>query len=125
MVTSGRTEAAQAQKDRLRKYLLQHTETQLASLAYTTTARRMHHNLRDACVTTFVAELLCQMGQPAKSLMPALAVVFAFAGQGSHYAGMGGTMYRISLTLGACSTRTSDSATLGESIEISSIRFLE
>lgn len=99
MVTSGRTEAAQAQnKDRLREYLLQHPEMQLASLAYTTTARRMHHNLRDAYVATSVAELLHQMGQPAKSLTPASSVVFAFTGQGSQYAGMGGTLYRTSPT---------------------------
>lgn len=99
MVTSGRTEAAQAQnKDRLREYLLQHPEMQLASLAYTTTARRMHHNLRDAYVATSVPELLHQMGQPAKSLTPASSVVFAFTGQGSQYAGMGGTLYRTSPT---------------------------
>lgn len=99
VVTSGRTEAAQAQnKDRLREYLLQHPETQLASLAYTTTARRMHHNLRDAYVATSVEELLHQMGQPAKLLTPASSVVFAFTGQGSQYAGMGGTLYRTSLT---------------------------
>ena len=99
VVTSGRTEAAQAQnKDRLRKYLLQHPETQLASVAYTTTARRMHHNLRDAYVATSIAELLHQMGQPTRSLMPASSVVFAFTGQGSQHVGMGSTLYRTSPT---------------------------
>lgn len=99
VVTSGRTEAAQAQnKDRLHKYLLQHPETQLASLAYTTTARRMHHNLRDAYVATSIADLLHQMEQPAKPLTPASSVVFAFTGQGSQYAGMGGMLYRTSPT---------------------------
>ena len=99
VVTSGRTEAAQAQnRDRLRKHLLQHPETQLASLAYTTTARRMHHNLRDAYVATSVAELLHQMQQPAKPFTPASSVVFAFTGQGSQYEGMGGTLYRTSPT---------------------------
>ena len=97
VVTSGRTEAAQAQnKDNLRKYLQQHPETSLASLAYTTTARRMHHNLRDAYVATNVTELLHQIGRPAKSLTPASSVVFAFTGQGSQYVGMGGTLYRTS-----------------------------
>lgn len=99
MITSGRTEATQAQnKDRLREYLLQHPEMQLVSLIYTITARRMHHNLRDAYVTTSVAELLHQMGQPAKSLTPTSSVVFAFTGQGSQYAGMNGTLYRTSPT---------------------------
>ncbi|KAL9013112.1 MAG: hypothetical protein Q9173_002172 [Seirophora scorigena] len=90
VITSGRTEAAPAQnKHRLHEYLLQHPETQLASLAYTTTARRNHHNLRDAYVATSVAELLHPMKQPATSLTPASSVVFAFTGQGSQYAGMG------------------------------------
>ena len=99
VVASGRTEAAQAQnKEHLREYLLQHLDTPLASLAYTTTARRMHHNLRDAYVATNVTELLHQIGQPAKSLTPASSVVFAFTGQGSQYVGMGGTLYRTSPT---------------------------
>ncbi len=99
VVSSGRTEAAQAQnKNRLREYLLQHLETPLASLAYTTTARHMHHNLRDAYVATSVAELLHQLGQHAKSLRPASSVVFAFTGQGSQFVGMGGTLYRTSPT---------------------------
>lgn len=99
VVTSGRTGTAQAQnKDHLRHYLLQHPETPLASLAYTTTARRMHHNLRDAYVATNVTELLHQIGRPAKSLTPASSVVFAFTGQGSQYVGMGGTLYRTSPT---------------------------
>ena len=96
---SGRTEVAQARnKDRLRDYLLQHPETQLASLAYTTTARRMHHNFRDAYVATSIAELLHQMSQPAPSLTSATSVVFAFTGQGSQYAGMGKTLYHNSPT---------------------------
>ena len=99
VVISGRTKAAQAQnKDRLRKYLLQHPEVSLASLAYTTTARRMHLSLRDAYVVTNIRELLHQIGQPAESLTPASSVVFAFTGQGSQYVGMGGTLYRTSPT---------------------------
>ena len=99
VVTSGRTEAAQTQnKGRLREYLLQHPQTQLASLAYTTTARRMHHNLRDAYVATSIAELLHQMEQPSRLLTPASSVVFAFTGQGSQYAGMGSTLYGTSPT---------------------------
>ena len=38
------------------------------------------------------------MGQPAKSLTPASSIVFALTGQDNQYAGMGGTLYRTSLT---------------------------
>ena len=99
VVTSGRTEEAQTRnKEKLQDYLLQHPETQLAHLAYTTTARRMHLNIRDAYVATSVSELLQQMGQAANPSVAASSVVFAFTGQGSQYAGMGGMLYRTSAT---------------------------
>ncbi|KAL9060315.1 MAG: hypothetical protein Q9162_000719 [Coniocarpon cinnabarinum] len=99
VVTSGRTEVAQVRnRNRLREYLLQHPETPLASLAYTTTARRMHQNLRDAYVTSSMQDLLDQMKQPAGPVPMASSVVFAFTGQGSGYIGMGGTLYRSSPT---------------------------
>ncbi|KAL9078932.1 MAG: hypothetical protein Q9157_002156 [Trypethelium eluteriae] len=106
VVTSGRTTTAHdANKSRLRQYLTQHPETQLADLAYTTTARRIHHIHRDAYVATSTAELLRQLEQPtplpaAKSLGsgPASSVVFAFTGQGSQHVGMGGMLYRTSAT---------------------------
>ena len=99
VITSGRTEVAHARnKDRLQKYLLQHPETRLASLAYTTTARRVHHNLRDAYVAVSIADLLQQMKEPSKLLTSASSLIFVFTGQGSQYAGMGGTLYRTSPT---------------------------
>jgi acyl transferase domain-containing protein len=51
VVTSGRTVTSQeANRNRLLGYLTQHPDTQLADLAYTTTARRMHHVSREAYV---------------------------------------------------------------------------
>ncbi|GFF26151.1 conidial yellow pigment biosynthesis polyketide synthase [Aspergillus udagawae] len=103
---SGRTETAlEANKSRLQQYLTQHPDTRLSDLAYTTTARRMHHVHRDAHVASSTAELLRQLERPVaannKSAqpMPASSVVFAFTGQGSQYVGMGGTLYRTSPTV--------------------------
>jgi iterative type I PKS product template protein len=109
VATSGRTETAlDANKSRLQQYLTQHPDTRLSDLAYTTTARRMHHVHRQAYVATSTAELLHQLERPAVAMknksaqpMPASAVVFAFTGQGSQSVGMGGTLYRTSPTLRA------------------------
>jgi iterative type I PKS product template protein len=108
VATSGRTETAlEANKSRLQQYLTQHPDTRLSDLAYTTTARRMHHVHREAYVATSTAELLRQLERPAvannKSAQPTpeSSVVFAFTGQGSQYVGMGGTLYRTSSTLRA------------------------
>ncbi|KFZ08800.1 hypothetical protein V502_09114 [Pseudogymnoascus sp. VKM F-4520 (FW-2644)] len=102
VVTSGRTVVSQeANKSRLRQYLTQHPETPLADLAYTTTARRMHHVQREAYVAQSTDDLLRQL-QPGASKdetkEPASSVVFAFTGQGSQHMGMGGTLYRTSAT---------------------------
>ncbi|GFF59427.1 conidial yellow pigment biosynthesis polyketide synthase, partial [Aspergillus udagawae] len=108
VATSGRTERAlEANKSRLQQYLTQYPETRLSDLAYTTTARRMHHVHREAHVANSTAELLRQLERPAvandKSAqpMPASSVVFTFTGQGSQYVGMGGTLYRTSPTFRA------------------------
>lgn len=102
VVTSGRTVASQeANKSRLREYLTQHPETPLADLAYTTTARRMHHVQREAYVAQSTDDLLRQLQPGAgkdEAKEPASSVVFAFTGQGSQHMGMGGTLYRTSAT---------------------------
>lgn len=105
VVTSGRTAAAQeANRNRLRDYLTQHPDTVLADLAYTTTARRMHHVCREAYVAKSTEDLLRQLqsaqdGQAKdKASQPASSVIFAFTGQGSQHMGMGATLYRTSRT---------------------------
>ncbi|KAF2792359.1 putative polyketide synthase [Melanomma pulvis-pyrius CBS 109.77] len=97
VVTSGRTTTAHdANKNRLRQYLTQHPDTRLADLAYTTTARRIHHVHRDAYVATSTVELLRQLEKSPQQAVKASSVVFAFTGQGSQHVGMGGTLYRTS-----------------------------
>ncbi|KFY57790.1 hypothetical protein V496_06337 [Pseudogymnoascus sp. VKM F-4515 (FW-2607)] len=102
VVTSGRTVASQeANKSRLREYLTQNPGTPLADLAYTTTARRMHHVNREAYVAQSTDDLLRQLQPGAgkdENKEPASSVVFAFTGQGSQHMGMGGTLYRTSPT---------------------------
>ena len=107
IVTSGRTvKAHDANKSCLREYLAQNPETSLADLAYTTTARRMHHTNRDAFVASSVTDLLCQLEQgnaqstslqgSAPAQVP--SVVFTFSGQGGQHIGMAKTLYRTSPT---------------------------
>lgn len=104
VVTSGRIVASQeANRSRLREYLTQHPGKLLADLAYTTTARRMHHVHREAYVAQSTEDLLRQLQQqPAagkdEASEPASSVVFVFTGQGSQHMGMGGTLYRTSPT---------------------------
>lgn len=101
VVTSGRTATAlEANKSRLHQYIVQHPDIRLADLAYTTTARRMHHVHRETYVVTSTAELLRQLKRPsamANSKLaqpaPASSVVFAFTGQGSQYVGMGEKLF--------------------------------
>jgi acyl transferase domain-containing protein len=101
VATSGRTTTAhEANRVRLLKYLKQRPDTQLADLAYTTTARRMHRAQRGVYAVGDITELVRQLEQPLKSsaLVSASSVVFAFTGQGSQHVGMGSTLYRTSPT---------------------------
>lgn len=100
VTVSGRTAGSlEANKANLRKYLAQHPDTKLADLAYTTTARRMHHVQREAFVAKSTEDLVNQLSKPsAATPEPASSVVFAFTGQGAQHLGMGGLLYRTSAT---------------------------
>lgn len=99
---SGRTaKSLQGNRERLLDYLERHPDTKLADLAYSTTARRVHEQLRVAYAEDSTKSLINHLRQdtekqsnvPKTSLRPRKCV-FLFTGQGSHYAGMGAGLFR-------------------------------
>jgi acyl transferase domain-containing protein len=80
-------------------FIDQNADMSLPSLAYTTTARRMHHNYRVSVVAadlTKAKDGLTAALNGALSPIPAAAVktAFVFTGQGSHYAALGATLFK-------------------------------
>ncbi|KAL7941084.1 conidial yellow pigment biosynthesis polyketide synthase [Trichoderma barbatum] len=85
---------------RLVEHLTRNPNTSLASLAYTTTARRIHHNYRLSVTGSTLADVKASLEKAAAGLSNARPVsrkvpqvAFAFTGQGSVYQGMGKHLY--------------------------------
>jgi iterative type I PKS product template protein len=106
IVTSARTQPSHLlNKRRLLEWLRANPNTRIEDVAYTTTARRMHHPIRFALTASSIQEAISKLeteverSSSSASLVSRGApvdVVFVFTGQGSHYADMGAELYRTS-----------------------------
>ncbi|KAL5612261.1 hypothetical protein BROUX41_000199 [Berkeleyomyces rouxiae] len=84
--------------ERLVKFMKANPETPVSHVAYSTTARRMQHYWRMSVVATDLADAQRQLEARLKGEFVPISTQapsngFLFTGQGSHYAGLGKTLY--------------------------------
>ncbi|RDL40910.1 putative Polyketide synthase [Venustampulla echinocandica] len=93
-ISARTTKSLQKNMERLSDYLLKHPDIPVADVAYTSTARRIHEDLKKSYTVdsteSLVALLQADLKKGLTGIRPATprSVVFAFTGQGSQYSGM-------------------------------------
>lgn len=99
---SGKSKSALVRNtERLLDHLEGHPEIQLPDLAYTTTARRIHHNWRLSFPASSIIQVKNELQRRLNSDITPVPpspprLVWLFTGQGSHYAAMGHQLYETS-----------------------------
>ncbi|KAK3994996.1 putative polyketide synthase [Cladorrhinum sp. PSN332] len=102
---SGKTANAIAGNHRrLLQYLISHPNVRIEDVAYTLSARRMHHGIRRAHVASSVEGLVSSLERAiadedwTKTPAGQSPIVFLFTGQGSQYIGMASELLETNLT---------------------------
>ena len=99
-ISAKTTNAMMNNTQKLLEYQRQNPETRLEDIAYTTTARRIHHNLRKAHVVSSSDDLIRSLEKSISSdenwtkNSTTAEAVFVFTGQGSQYASMAHEMFK-------------------------------
>ncbi|KAL8790015.1 MAG: hypothetical protein Q9195_006564 [Heterodermia aff. obscurata] len=86
---------------RLSAFLIIHPQTSLPDLSYTTTARRLQHNIRVAVTGSNMQQIqeglqASLRNTPSVALSTPPKLVFAFSGQGSYYTDLGRDLFETS-----------------------------
>ncbi|PTU25285.1 hypothetical protein P175DRAFT_0521075 [Aspergillus ochraceoroseus IBT 24754] len=98
-VSAKSVKSLKANLEALTSHLVANPTLNLANLAYTTTARRMHHNHRIAVHGSSIQDIIKSLQQrlPGVESQPKIhkspPVAFVFSGQGSFYSGIGRQLF--------------------------------